>query len=98
MLPLRIILHPTDFSDLAGHALKLAFSLARDYDARLIVLHVVPPPLIVYSGNGLLLDHNDTLEVMRQRLDDLTIPRPEERLERRLVEGDPVTEILRACE
>jgi nucleotide-binding universal stress UspA family protein len=43
MLPLRTILHPTDFSEAAGHAFHLAASLARDHGARLVLLHVVAP-------------------------------------------------------
>lgn len=42
MLPIRIILHPTDFSEPARYAFRLACSLARDHGARLVVLHVAP--------------------------------------------------------
>jgi len=50
MLPLRTILHPTDFSPHAGPAYRLARALARDYKARLVVLHVLPaPPFITPS-------------------------------------------------
>ncbi len=45
MLPLRTILHPTDFSESSDYAFQLACALARDYGARLLVAHVVPPPL-----------------------------------------------------
>ena len=38
MLPLKTILHPTDFSDAAEHALRMALGLARDYSAKLILL------------------------------------------------------------
>ena len=98
MFPLRTILHPTDFSDLSDHALKLALDLARDYSARLIVLHVLTPPVLAYGADGLLPDQQEILDAARQRLANLPIPRPEEQVERRLVEGDPVTEILRLCE
>jgi nucleotide-binding universal stress UspA family protein len=44
------VLHPTDFSRLAGYASHLARALARDYGARLTVLHVaVPPAARVYE-------------------------------------------------
>lgn len=43
MKELTIILHPTDFSANAKHALELACGLARHRRARLILLHVVPP-------------------------------------------------------
>ena len=44
MLSIRTILHPTDFSERAGHAFAAAYALAQDHGARLIVLHVAPPP------------------------------------------------------
>lgn len=45
MLPIKTILYPTDFSERSIDAFRLACSLARDYGARLVVLHVYPPPL-----------------------------------------------------
>jgi nucleotide-binding universal stress UspA family protein len=48
MLPIKTILHPTDFSDASEHARRMAVGLARDYSARLILLHAVEPP--IYSG------------------------------------------------
>jgi nucleotide-binding universal stress UspA family protein len=49
MLPIKSILHPTDFSPLAGCAFNLARALARDYGARLTVLHVAVPTSKVYE-------------------------------------------------
>ena len=49
MLPIHTILHPTDFSERSQYAFWLACSLARDYGARLIVLHVVALPTVVYG-------------------------------------------------
>ena len=48
MLPIKTILHPTDFSKPSEYALRFACALARDYQARLVLLHVVEPP--VYYG------------------------------------------------
>lgn len=48
MLPIKAILHPTDFSDASEHALRMAVGLARDYHARLVLLHAIEPP--VYYG------------------------------------------------
>jgi nucleotide-binding universal stress UspA family protein len=50
MLPIRTILHPTDFSERSANAFQLACSLARDSGARLIVLHVLERPVIAYTG------------------------------------------------
>lgn len=52
MLPLKTILHPTDFSPPSEHARKIAQGLARDYDARLIVLHAIEPPLFSNQAAG----------------------------------------------
>jgi nucleotide-binding universal stress UspA family protein len=46
MLDIRTILHPTDFSDSSDHAFRLACALARDYDARLVVVHVGREPVL----------------------------------------------------
>lgn len=43
MIKLDRILSPTDFSELATHALRYACDLARTYRAELHVLHVVTP-------------------------------------------------------
>jgi nucleotide-binding universal stress UspA family protein/uncharacterized protein (DUF2267 family) len=45
MLPIRTILHPTDFSDCSRHAGDFAANLARDYRARLVLLHVLELPI-----------------------------------------------------
>jgi nucleotide-binding universal stress UspA family protein len=44
MLPIRTILHPTDFSDCSRHAGDFAAKVAKDYGALLVFLHVVEPP------------------------------------------------------
>ena len=49
MLPITSVLHPTDFSERAEAAFHIAHSLARDYAAKLYLLHVVP-----YSSFGAL--------------------------------------------
>ena len=53
MLPIQTLLHPTDFSDRSQNALVLASSLARDYGAHLILLHVLPRPIIGF-GEGVI--------------------------------------------
>ena len=51
MMPIHTILFPTDFSAPAEMAFRMACALARDYGARLIVLHVwVPPPVMYAEG------------------------------------------------
>src|SRR6516165_8145543 len=52
MLPIRTILHPTDFTEQANCAFQMACSLARDYGAKLVVLHAHPMLVAphVYAG------------------------------------------------
>jgi len=40
MYTIHTILHPTDFSPAAGFALQMACTLAKDHNARLILLQV----------------------------------------------------------
>jgi nucleotide-binding universal stress UspA family protein len=47
MLPIKTILHPTDFAKRSELAFHLACALARDYGARLLVAHVVEVPATV---------------------------------------------------
>jgi nucleotide-binding universal stress UspA family protein len=97
MLPIRTILHPTDFSERAGYALHLAAALARDYGARLVVLHVVTPPTVVYGEAVVPVSPEELRAPAREQLDRLRLPRPDVRAERRLEEGEAVEEILRVA-
>lgn len=97
MLAFRAILHPTDFSAASEPALQVALSLARDHDARLILLHVAHAEVVhgtipVVRG---MSEFAEALEAMRQRLhaEDLSQP-----VEVRTGEGNPAAEILRAAQ
>jgi nucleotide-binding universal stress UspA family protein len=96
MLAIKTILQPTDFSARSEFAFRLACSLARDYSARLIVLHVVEPPTVSAAG-VLMLPPVVDLEPLRERLHQLRPGDPKVAVEHRLVEGDAATEILRAA-
>lgn len=97
MLPIRTILHPTDFSEHSDYALRLACALARDHGARLVLLHVAAPPTAVYGGDILIPAPPDSHDEERQRLDRLQVPDTVP-TERRLVEGDAATQILAVAE
>jgi nucleotide-binding universal stress UspA family protein len=98
MLPIRAILHPTDFSDRSKFAFGLACSLARDYGARLVVLHVAEPPMAVAGEGVLMLPPAFDLEPLREQLQQLRPEDPKLPAEHRLVQGDAATEILRVAE
>jgi nucleotide-binding universal stress UspA family protein len=46
-MKIQTILCPTDFSEPADHALAAAQSLAQQFDARLVVVHVIEPMQVV---------------------------------------------------
>jgi len=98
MLPLRTILHPTDFSERSEFALRLACALARDYSARLIVLHTVTIPTAVFGEGVVPPDIDAYQEEMSEKLQRLEVPVADVDVERRLRRGDPVAEILRLAE
>jgi len=92
MLSIHTILHPTDFSEQSQFAFRLACALARDYGARLVVLHVVPIPLPLYYGEGMVLpDPDELVAAAREELQRLDVPGECVRLER----GAAAAEILR---
>src|SRR5947209_5903090 len=97
MLPIRIILHPTDFSEQSGYALRLAAALARDHGARLVLLHVAAQAVAVYAGDLPVLVPQESHDEARERLGRLDVPGAVP-TERRLGEGDPATEILRLAQ
>jgi len=51
MIRLETILVPTDFSESARHALKYAVSFAQEYDAQVLLLHVVEPIAVGYASD-----------------------------------------------
>jgi nucleotide-binding universal stress UspA family protein len=97
MLNIKTILHPTDFSRPSEIAFRLACSLARDYGARLVVVHVHVPPMSMAEAITHLEPENykeelwkkfHRLEASEPRIRDL-------RVDAKFVEGDPADEILR---
>jgi nucleotide-binding universal stress UspA family protein len=94
MLPIRTILHPTDFSPQSAAGYQMACALARDYGARLVLLHVHPVDMVYGEGYVLPPDPAAILEELRQELDRMPPPDPGVRVDRAIEDGDPVTEIL----
>jgi nucleotide-binding universal stress UspA family protein len=98
MLPIKTILHPTDFSKPSEAALRFACALARDYEARLVILHVVEPP-VYYGELGMTVplptDFHESLQARLSRLvpADSGIP-----VATILVEGSATREILHVAE
>src|SRR6185437_13884868 len=97
MLPLATILHPTDFSEHSEFAFRLACALARDYDARLILLHVLPPPMVVYTGGPVPAETWPSIDEAKEKLHQMEDHAHHVRVESQVMEGDPVDMILRAA-
>jgi nucleotide-binding universal stress UspA family protein len=96
MLPAHTILFPTDFSENTRHAFSLACSLARDCGARIVVLHVTPPPL---SHERLEADRDpeEYYGVLWKALRQIHAADENVPVEHRLEEGEPATQILRVA-
>jgi nucleotide-binding universal stress UspA family protein len=94
MLPIQTILYPTDFSPRSEPIFRLAHALARDYQARLVVLHVLPPPAVTYgqtlTERAVESERQTAQELMRR----LEVPDSKVPVEHRLEEGDPAGVIL----
>ncbi|MBI3407810.1 MAG: universal stress protein [Planctomycetes bacterium] len=93
----QTILCPTDFSDSSEAALDVAFTLTRDYHARLIVLHVaVPEPVVPYAEFEKIAEQSAG---RRRELEDKLrrCQKPDCNAEFRLEEGDPADAIIRVA-
>jgi universal stress protein A len=96
MLAPCVILHPTDLSSHAELAYELALSLARQTGARLVVLHVAVPPVVMYDHDGHLIPRpRDYLQAAREELSKLPKPDPGVCVETHLGKGEVASEILR---
>ncbi len=97
MLSIKTILHPTDFSTQADYAFQLACSLARDYGARVVVLHVSAPPVVAYGEAITGLAYESSKDQALEALHRITSSDAKVKVEHQLEEGDPVAEILRVA-
>ena len=97
MPSIHAILHPTDFSERSLGAFAIARSLAWDYGARLVVLHVKASDSIVY-GDGLVVPEpaGRREELLARLRHDCPASRGVP-TEHALAEGDPASEILRVA-
>jgi len=102
MLPIRTVLHPTDFSEHSDYAFRLASSLARDYGARVIVLHVLERPVLTYTGVMTAPPppppSAEQRQAVQEQLHRIKPPDVAIVLEHLLEEGDPATAILQVAQ
>jgi nucleotide-binding universal stress UspA family protein len=97
MLPIKTILHPTDFSDASKIALEFACGLAADYGAHLVIIHVVAAPLVLSDG-AIVSMTEPGADGVRIQLNELEIPDGRFDVVRRVEEGNPAAEILNVAD
>ncbi len=97
MLTVKTILHPTDFSACSDFAFRVACSLARDYGARVVVLHVAPPPVIGYGEGVIPPAPAEFEEALRTQLEQVQPRDPRIPVTHLFVEGNAAHEILEAA-
>ena len=98
MLPIRAILHATDMSDCSKYAYQLACAIARDYNAKLILVNVVPFQSPMMGTEGIVapppvVDTNQLREELTKLAKESGIPHAGIVL----ADGDPAEEILRVA-
>lgn len=102
MIELRNILLPTDFSEPSLTATQYAVELARRFEAKLHLLHVIEDPVVYLPMfESYALPSRDEFEQFAQtRLDNWILPEDAEGIEvaRHWVHGTPVVEIVRTIE
>ncbi|RMG35838.1 MAG: universal stress protein [Planctomycetota bacterium] len=98
MIRLKQILHPTDFSDASLRAAEFSVELARQFEARLHLLHVIEDPLPTIAALGGYVPSREELESFaRTALETWLDAFDTESLaiERTCVHGHPFAEIVR---
>jgi len=97
MLRLQKILHPTDFSDPAREAFRLACALARHYHAEIVILHVAaPPPVVAYGEVVPTVSHPPGYhDWLWQELRKIQPDDPALTVSYQLLEGDAAKEIVK---
>lgn len=92
------ILFPTDFSHASDSALEHAEAIAKQRQARLVILHVEEPPL-AYGGGELYygLPEPSSERIMKM-LEEVKPSDAALEFTHKLTMGDPATEIVRIAE
>lgn len=94
MYPIKTILHATDYSESSSAAFEVACSLARDYQAELIVCHVSMPP-VMGAADGMVFEIPSGAESqMLEKLKSIRPADPGVRVTHRLARGDAADEIV----
>jgi len=101
MIKLQKILVPTDFSDYSRLSLQYGLSFCKEYEAQMILLHVIEDPFYPSTGASFGFDMDDFFRKMEKeaqdRLSEMVPPELEKvtRIERVVTRGTPFLEIIR---
>jgi nucleotide-binding universal stress UspA family protein len=101
VINLKRILVPTDFSESANHALAYGISFAREYEAELVLLHVIETLSVGYASDLFPVPMAEVLEEItayaRGELAKLAEQAGERGVTARqvVVQGKPATEVIR---
>jgi nucleotide-binding universal stress UspA family protein len=101
VIKLKVILLPTDFSESARHALTYGMSFAREYGARLVLLHVVENLTVGYASDLFPVPMAEVFQEIsgyaRAELAKLgaEVREKEVDVEEQVVQGKPSAEIIR---
>jgi len=101
MIQIKKILVPTDFSEYAQLALQYGISLCREFEAKLILLHVIEDPFYPSTGANFGFDMADFFDRLEkeseQRMVEMTaeIEAQQFSVERIITRGTPFMEIIR---
>jgi nucleotide-binding universal stress UspA family protein len=95
---LNTILVPTDFSPSSDAALRLATALARDSQARIVIVHVAEPrPAYTVAGVYASLPTGNEFQEENEQLAKTAPPDPAISVSRRFIVGSPAEEIVRCA-
>jgi len=94
MLPIRTIVHPTDFSANSQCAWEMACAIARDYGARLLLVHV-EAPLPVFAELGAIPPEAVDRRALERELVQIKPTDPKFAVTRTLLFGDEPSTINR---
>ena len=95
---LKVLLHPTDFSESANEALEVACTLAQEIGARVVLVHVALGAVVAGGSFAIPTDlrmFREPLDELKRRADDKGLKEP---VEAQLRQGEIAAEILAVAE
>ncbi len=96
-LPIKKILVPTDFTVYSDHAIEYAIMVARKFEAKILLIHVIEPFAYSVTDTVQIIDHYTALKtVARPILDNLQkrLLKKGIKVDCTLLDGNPYLEIV----